>query len=58
MAEHPTQKPKGSAQRTHLIFSGVAFLAGIAFVGFINVGVAYTNEMEFGTSCHSMKINL
>jgi cytochrome c-type protein NapC len=58
MSQPPTQKPKGSARRYSLILLGLVFLAGIAFTGFINVGVAYTNEMEFCTSCHSMKINL
>jgi cytochrome c-type protein NapC len=36
----------------------VIFLAGIVFAGLFNVGLAYTNEMEFCTSCHSMQINL
>jgi cytochrome c-type protein NapC len=41
-----------------LILLGVVFLAGIAFAGFVNVGVAYTNDMAFCTSCHSMQVNL
>lgn len=33
------------------------FLAGAAFMLMFEGGLAYTNEMEFCTSCHSMKIN-
>lgn len=58
MSQPPAHKPKGTARRISLIALGLVFLAGIAFVGFVNVGVAYTNEMEFCTSCHSMKTNL
>ena len=58
MSEAPAQKPKGSARWLSLALLGLVFVAGIAFMGFFNVGVAYTNEMEFCTSCHSMKINL
>lgn len=31
------------------------FLAGIAFAGTFNMGLAYTNEMEFCVSCHTMQ---
>jgi cytochrome c-type protein NapC len=34
------------------------FLAGIVFAGLFNMGLAYTNRMEFCTDCHTMKINL
>ncbi len=38
---------------------GVAiFLLGMAALGTINTVFHYTNEMEFCTSCHSMKVNL
>ena len=40
-----------------LIGLALVFVAGIAFSGIFNVGLAYTNEMEFCTSCHSMKTN-
>jgi cytochrome c-type protein NapC len=50
-------KPKSSGKKTFVIVS-VVFIAGIAFAGLFNVGIAYTNEMEFCTSCHSMKTNL
>jgi len=33
------------------------FFGGMVFFGGINTFFAYTNEMEFCTSCHSMKIN-
>lgn len=36
----------------------VVFIAGIAFAGLFNFGLSATNELEFCTSCHSMKINL
>ena len=50
-------KPKGSSRKKTLIVIGLVFLIGVMFAGFFNVGVAVTNEMEFCTSCHSMKIN-
>ncbi len=34
------------------------FLAGAAALGGVNTFFAATNEMEFCTSCHSMKVNL
>lgn len=34
------------------------FVAGMFGLGTVNVIFSYTNEMEFCTSCHSMKINL
>ncbi len=41
------------------LFTGlVIFIFGIVFAGGFNVGLSATNEMEFCTSCHSMKINL
>jgi len=58
MAQAPEQKSKGPARRAPLIVLGLVFLAGIAFAGFVNVGLSHTNEMEFCTSCHSMKVNL
>lgn len=36
----------------------VIFIAGFASFGGMNSFFAYTNEMEFCTSCHSMQINL
>jgi len=44
--------------RKHAITMVIIFFAGaIAFGGFNSI-LAYTNEMEFCTSCHSMKVNL
>ena len=59
--EHKTngeQNPPGSRRRTSLIALTAIFVAGIAAAGFVNLGVSYTNEMEFCTSCHSMQVNL
>jgi cytochrome c-type protein NapC len=53
-----TERSSGSGRKITLIVVLAVFLAGIAFVGLFNVGVAHTNEMEFCTSCHTMKVNL
>ncbi len=37
---------------------GTIFLVGVLATFGFNAGLAYTNEMEFCTSCHSMKVNL
>jgi cytochrome c-type protein NapC len=51
-------KPSGSSRTIfYSIVVAAVFVAGIAFAGAFNTGLAYTNEMEFCTSCHSMKIN-
>ena len=49
---------KQSAGKISLILIGVIFAAGIIFSGLFSMGLAYTNEMDFCTSCHSMKVNL
>jgi len=36
----------------------LVFLTGILFAGLFNIGLSSTNELEFCTSCHSMKVNL
>ncbi len=41
-----------------ILISGIIFIAGMIFFGGVNTFFAYTNEMEFCTNCHSMKINL
>ena len=51
-------KSTGSSRTKAIVIVSVIFLAGIVFAGLFNVGLAYTNEMEFCTSCHSMKVNL
>lgn len=43
-------------KKIYLAFAGV-FLLGFASYGAMNVVFDATNEMEFCTSCHSMKIN-
>jgi cytochrome c-type protein NapC len=48
----------GTSAKKTIIVVVLLFLAGIVFAGVFNFGVAYTNEMEFCTSCHSMQINL
>ena len=49
-------KPTGSSRTRTIVIVGVVFAAGIIFAGLFNVGLAYTNEMEFCTSCHTMQI--
>jgi cytochrome c-type protein NapC len=44
--------------RKYILTIIVVFFAGIAAFGGFNTILAHTNEMEFCTSCHSMKINL
>ncbi len=39
-------------------FTLFIFILGIVFLGATNTFFKYTNEMEFCTSCHTMKINL
>jgi len=48
----------GASRKTPFILLSVVFIAGIAFAGAFNVGLHATNELEFCTSCHSMKVNL
>ena len=48
----------GTSAKKTIIVVVLLFLAGIVFAGVFNLGVAYTNEMEFCTSCHTMQINL
>jgi len=40
------------------IWSGIIlFGLGLVFAGLFNVGLAFTNEMDFCTSCHTMQWN-
>lgn len=50
--------PNGPSRKKTIVIAGLIFLAGIIFAGLFNLGLAHTNEMEFCTSCHSMKTNL
>jgi cytochrome c-type protein NapC len=43
--------------RITLIVLAALFVAGIVFAGAFNAGLAYTNEMEFCVSCHTMQTN-
>lgn len=44
--------------RKYILSILIVFFAGVlSFAGFNSI-LAYTNEMEFCTSCHSMKVNL
>jgi cytochrome c-type protein NapC len=47
-----------TAGKISIILAGIIFIGGILFSGLFSMGLAYTNEMEFCTSCHSMKVNL
>ncbi|KRT54317.1 NapC/NirT family cytochrome c [endosymbiont of Ridgeia piscesae] len=49
---------RGTGGKASIIFIAVIFLGGVIFAGLFNVGLAFTNEMDFCTSCHTMKVNL
>ncbi len=48
----------GTSRKKFIIILVLVFSAGVLFTGLFNVGLSSTNEMEFCTSCHSMKVNL
>ncbi|MET0083773.1 MAG: NapC/NirT family cytochrome c [Sedimenticola sp.] len=48
----------GGSRKKSFIVLILVFVAGIIFTGLFNVGLSMTNEMDFCTSCHSMKVNL
>jgi cytochrome c-type protein NapC len=48
-------KSTGSSRTKIIIIAVLVFLAGIVFAGLFNVGLAYSNETEFCTSCHTMQ---
>ena len=48
----------GSPGKTSLIVLAAVFFAGILAAGVFSVGLSASNEMDFCTSCHSMKVNL
>lgn len=58
----PTHDGQGAAKgpkrkrRLGILIAAVVFLAGIGFAILLSAGVAYTNEMEFCVSCHSLQI--
>jgi len=41
-----------------LVSGLVIFILGMVAAGFFNMGLAFTNSMEFCTSCHPMQTNL
>ena len=41
--------------RVKIIVLAVIFMVGVIFAGLFNAGLAYTNEMEFCVSCHTMQ---
>jgi cytochrome c-type protein NapC len=47
---------KGSARKPIIVLA-VVFVSGIVFAGLFETGLAYTNEMEFCVSCHTMETN-
>ena len=47
-----------SAGKISILLVSVIFVSGILFSGLFSIGLGYTNELEFCTSCHSMRINL
>lgn len=65
MIDKPTTKKSGLVKRLWkrinwkwLSGASIIFAAGIIFTGAFNVGLGYTNKMEFCVSCHSMQVNL
>jgi cytochrome c-type protein NapC len=43
--------------KASLIVLASLFVLGLVAAGLFNIGLSATNEMDFCTSCHSMKIN-
>ncbi len=50
--------PKPRSWFVKLLLISPIFLLGVVFSMGFSTALTYTNEMEFCTSCHSMKINL
>lgn len=44
-------------RKAPIILIGIVFLGGLVFAGLMNAGLAYTNEMDFCISCHTMQTN-
>jgi cytochrome c-type protein NapC len=51
------EKARTPTRRVKLIVLAAIFIIGIVFAGLFNTGLAYTNEMEFCVSCHTMQTN-
>ena len=56
MSNDANPKPRSWFRR--LLVVALIFFAGVVFAGLFNVGLEYTNQTEFCTSCHTMKTNL
>ncbi len=52
------EQKSSTGRKLTLILVVLVFLGGVVFAGLFNIGLAKTNEMEFCTSCHTMKVNL
>lgn len=48
----------GSSRKKTLLLVVVVFVVGMVAAGLFNTGLALTNEMDFCTDCHTMKIPL
>jgi cytochrome c-type protein NapC len=46
-----------STGKISILLTSIILVMGMVIAGLFNTGLSYTNEMEFCTSCHSMKIN-
>ena len=53
-----SQNVKKAFNKRLILLLILVFSAGVVFTGLFNVGLSATNEMDFCTSCHSMKVNL
>jgi cytochrome c-type protein NapC len=53
-----SSKSGTTSRKKFVLILVLVFSAGILFTGLFNMGLSATNEMEFCTSCHSMKVNL
>ncbi len=47
---------KDPSRKQIFVILGIVFVAGIAFAGLFNSGLAFTNQEEFCTDCHTMQI--
>ena len=58
-SKEPDQQPpsKRGFARKPIIVLALVFVSGIVFAGLFDTGLAYTNEMEFCISCHTMQTN-
>ena len=58
-SKEPDQQPpsKRGFARKPIVVLALVFVSGIVFAGLFDTGLAYTNEMEFCISCHTMQTN-